>query len=63
VTYGDEDGADYVELREEIVTGIEKSKRLVARSRELIAAAAKEPEGPEPPAVEPDPKLPQPPAR
>lgn len=44
------DTEDLAELREAIQAGIAKSKRLVARSRELIGAAAPEEEQ-EPPAI------------
>lgn len=62
MTFGDQDKTDYEELREEIEAGIEKSKRLVARSRELIAAVAgaEDQEEPEPPAIAPGPKPPNP---
>lgn len=59
VTDGDKTNADLAELREKIEAGIEKSKRLIARSRELIRAA--ETDEPEPPAIAPHPILPNPP--
>jgi hypothetical protein len=53
----DEKDEGLAKLREAIETGIAKSKRLVARSRELIGAAAPE-EEPEPPAIKPEPPNP-----
>jgi hypothetical protein len=51
VANGDRETEELAELRESIEVGIRKSKRLVARSRELIGAAAHE--EPEPPAIKP----------
>jgi len=62
VTDGDGKTEDLAELREKIKAGIAKSKRLVARSRELIGAAAANEEEAEPPAIAPEPLLPNPPA-
>ena len=59
MTDGDNQNEDLAALREKIEAGLAKSKRLVARSRELIGAAA--PGEPEPPAIAPDPVLPNPP--
>jgi hypothetical protein len=58
VTDGDKEKQELAELREAIASGIEKSKRLVARSRELIGAAAHE--EPEPPAIKAEPVPPNP---
>ncbi len=55
----DTENAELAELRESIKAGIAKSKRLIARSRELIGAAAQD--EPEPPAIKPDPVMPEPP--
>lgn len=62
MTDGDKKEQELAKLRESIEVGIAKSKRLVARSRALLGAvAAAEPEEPEPPAIAPDPVLPNPP--
>ncbi|HYJ52867.1 MAG TPA: hypothetical protein VEW04_06820 [Allosphingosinicella sp.] len=42
---------NFAELREKIEAGLAKSKRLVARSRELLGAVARD--EPEPPAIKP----------
>ena len=42
---------NFAELREKIEAGLAKSKRLIARSRELFGAAAQD--EPEPPAIKP----------
>jgi len=52
----DKENVDVAELRETIEAGIAKSKRLVARSRELIGAA--ETDEHEPPAIAPRPPNP-----
>jgi hypothetical protein len=53
VTDRNNETEDLATLREAIEAGIAKSKRLVARSRELIGAATAE--EPEPPAIKADP--------
>jgi len=60
VKNGDSKTEDLAELRESIEAGIAKSKRLVARSRELIGAVVSHEEEPEPPAIAPEPLLPNP---
>jgi hypothetical protein len=58
VTKRDTEKVELAELRESIEAGIAKSKRLLARSRELIGAAAQR--EPEPPAIKPEPRSPNP---
>jgi hypothetical protein len=52
----DIEGEDLAALRESIEAGFAKSKRLVARSRELIGAAVQDEH--EPPAIKPTPANP-----